>query len=276
MEHVFGREVLTVDVSPVIGPLFIGNILNWMFMGTLVMQLYTYYITFPTDKLFLRILVNGLFLLDVAQTVTSTHYGWFFIVTTWGNPSNFDIIPWSASMIPLLCGIVSAAVQIFYAWRIWVLATNRFLKALSILIVVLAFTQGIAAVLSGALTELLKLHPEVSLWLSTSFTVDVIITASMTFILSRAKKNTVWSPTEAMLTKLIHRVVQTGAASATCAAVDLAMFVHFPATNFHFAPAYILGKLHEQSNVDAEFASSNGFRQQKWNKLNWNDFFQNG
>ncbi|KAJ7669601.1 hypothetical protein B0H17DRAFT_1183869 [Mycena rosella] len=198
--------------------------------------------------------VNVLFILDAAQTVISTHFGWFFIIATWGNPADFSIVPWSASMIPILCGIVTAMVQMFYAWRIWVLAPNNFLKATAVLIVVLAFTQGTAAIVAGGLVlhiptqgELARVHPEVTLWLSTSFTVDVIITASMTFILTRAKQKSAWSPTETMLTALIHRVVQTGAASAICAAIDLAMFVGYPATNNHFAPAYILGKVYTNS-----------------------------
>ncbi|KAJ7665607.1 hypothetical protein B0H17DRAFT_951424 [Mycena rosella] len=178
--------------------------------------------------------VNALLVLDVAQTITSTHFGWFFIITTWGNPGDFNFIPWSASMIPTLCGIVTAIVQMFYAWRIWVLAPNRFFKAVSALVVLLAFTQGTAAVLAGALVSR-SLTP-LQLWLSTSFTVDAIITTSMTFILTRAKQQSAWGPTETMLTALIHRVVQTGAASAICAAVELAMFVIYPATNYHFVP----------------------------------------
>ncbi|KAJ6582264.1 hypothetical protein B0H19DRAFT_1332337 [Mycena capillaripes] len=238
-------DALTVDVSPVCDVLcsvnpapkeyFIGNILNWMLMGTLVLQLYTYYQTFPTDKFFLRLLVNGTFLLDMVQTVISTHYGWFLVVTTWGNPAGFNIIPWSGSMIPVLCGVVSAVVQIFYAWRIWVLAPNRlFFHAVSILIVLIALIQGVAAIVSGAMAihtptpaELIRIHPE--------------------FSLTEAKQNAIWSPTETILTKLIHRVIQTGAATAIGAAICLALDVGFPSMNFHYVPAYILGKVYTNS-----------------------------
>ncbi|KAJ6470166.1 hypothetical protein DFH09DRAFT_954882, partial [Mycena vulgaris] len=91
-------------------------ILNWMFLGTLIMQLYTYYQIFPTDKLILRILVISLFLVDVAQTITLTMHGWYFTVTTWGDPTRWDILPWTAAMIPIPCGLISATVQIFYSW----------------------------------------------------------------------------------------------------------------------------------------------------------------
>ncbi|KAJ7698008.1 hypothetical protein B0H17DRAFT_978399 [Mycena rosella] len=245
----------TVDIGRVIGPLFIGSILNWMLMGTLVMQLYTYYQTFSFDQLFLRILVNTLFVLDLAQTFVSTHFAWYFIVTMWGNASDFGVVPWSASMIPILCGIVAGTVQIFYAWRIWVLAPDqRLLKGMAVLIVLLALTQCTSAIVAGALVlrtptqgELLVIKPEVTTWLSCSFIVDFFITASMTFILTQAKDQSGWGPSETVITALIHRVVQTGAASAVCAAIDLWMFVGYPGTNIHFVPAFILGKVYTNS-----------------------------
>lgn len=54
--------------------------------------------------------------------------------------------------------------------------------------------------------------------------------------LARAKNNTILPRTETLLTKLMHRIIQTGAASAVCAAVDLAMFVGFPSANYHVVP----------------------------------------
>ncbi|KAF8199405.1 hypothetical protein K438DRAFT_1823537 [Mycena galopus ATCC 62051] len=50
-----------------------------------------------------------------------------------------------------------------------------------------------------------------------------------------------------MLTKVIHRIIQSGAASAVCAAIDLSIFVGFPSTNYHVVPAYILGKMYTNS-----------------------------
>ncbi|KAJ7698002.1 hypothetical protein B0H17DRAFT_906631, partial [Mycena rosella] len=90
--------------------------LNWMFMGMLIMQYYTYYQTFSTDQMVLRVLVNVLLVLDIAQTITGTHFAWFFIITTWGNPADFNFVPWSASSIPIFCGPITAIVQMFYAW----------------------------------------------------------------------------------------------------------------------------------------------------------------
>ncbi|KAJ7247794.1 hypothetical protein C8J57DRAFT_1673612 [Mycena rebaudengoi] len=50
-----------------------------------------------------------------------------------------------------------------------------------------------------------------------------------------------------MLTKLINRVIQSGAATVVCAAIDLGFFIGQPTTNTHFVPAYMLGKLYTNS-----------------------------
>ncbi|KAJ6476831.1 hypothetical protein C8R45DRAFT_873174 [Mycena sanguinolenta] len=247
-------EILVVDVAKVVGPVFIGNILNWMFMGTLVMQLYTYYQNFPSDRILIRILVYGLFLVDVAQTVILTFHGWFFAVSAWGNPATFDVIPWSGPTIPVLCGLIAATVQIFYAWRIWIITTNRFLRSVAILIVLVALTQSLAGMISGlpllknsSPENQIRWYPGVLIWFAGSLLADVLVTACMTYILARAKKRTFWATSETMLTTLINRVVQSGAVTSVCAAVDLALFAGIVDTNFHFVPSYILGKLYTNS-----------------------------
>ncbi|EEB88665.1 hypothetical protein MPER_13371, partial [Moniliophthora perniciosa FA553] len=96
--------------------------LDWMLMGTLVVQVYSYYQRFAKDRIVIRGLV---FVLDIAQTVFATDNAWFFMVRHWGEVEKFRIIPWSSEMIPFLGSVVAAIVQIFYAWRIWLLSKTR-------------------------------------------------------------------------------------------------------------------------------------------------------
>ncbi|KAJ7275879.1 hypothetical protein C8J57DRAFT_1466536 [Mycena rebaudengoi] len=233
------REILEVNVAKVVGPIFIANILNWMFMGTLIMQLYTYYVKFPSDRLGVRILVYTVFTLDAAQTIMTTHHGWWSIVTTWSNPLLFDYVIWSASMIPFMCGLIAGIVQVFYAWRIWMLSPNKFMQAIAVIIVTM--------LKNPSQQHLLHLHPEVSTWLAASLADDILITACMTYILAKAKSQSFSTRSETMLTALIGRVIQTGAATALCAIVDLALFVLYPTVNYYFVPGYILGKFYTNS-----------------------------
>ncbi|KAJ7745759.1 hypothetical protein B0H16DRAFT_1558164 [Mycena metata] len=248
-------DVLVFDIGTIVGPVFIANLINWLLMGTLVMQIYTYYQLFPKkDVMMLRVLVNFLFLLDVAQTAILTHHGWFTVVTSWSVAANLDIIPWSASMIPIFCGLVSLLVQLFYSWRIWILSPNQVLRGAAILISLIAFVQAGGAISTGFLSmhpptveNLRRIHPEITLWLAGSLGVDILVTLCMSYILTRGRRRSGWTPTETLLTKLIHRIIQTGAASAIVAAIDIVMYIGFPSRNYHFVPAYILGKVYSNS-----------------------------
>ncbi|KAJ7726682.1 hypothetical protein DFH07DRAFT_970393 [Mycena maculata] len=233
------RDILVVNVAQVIGP-FVANILNWMLMGTLIMQLYTYYQKF-SDGIGLRVLVYSVVSIDIAQTFILTQHGWWFIITIWGQPEMFDELVWSGDVIPFTCRLVAVIVQILNVWQS--LTSSRYMHAVAVLIVLLALTQGITAMVASMLCEvspfqetLIRLHPEFTVWLAGSFVDDIIITVCITYILSQVKTHTSWSASETTLTKVINRVMQTGAATVTVAAIDLALFVSFPTTNYHFIP----------------------------------------
>ncbi|KAJ7186879.1 hypothetical protein C8R46DRAFT_1206873 [Mycena filopes] len=212
------RDVLVANIAAIVGPMFIGNILNWMLFGTLIMQLWTYYHNFPHDSRPLRGLVYLVFFMDAVQTVLLTHHGWWFTITIWGVPDKFEELVWSAPTIPFMAGLISGSVQCFYAWRIWVLTNNKWMHGVSVLIVLVALTQALNAMVAALIT-----------WLAGSLANDVVITTCMLWILTRAKNQSAWGPTESLLTKLIHRVIQSGET------------VHLTLV------AYILGKVYSNS-----------------------------
>ncbi|KAJ7186128.1 hypothetical protein C8R46DRAFT_1062556 [Mycena filopes] len=243
-----------VNIANLVGSMFIGNILNWMLFGALIMQLNTYYQNYPNDRLALKIFVYFVFFLDVVQTVLLTHHGWWWIITTWCEPQMFTQVVWSAPVIPFMSGLISAVVQVFYAWRIWTLTRTSIMRAICVLIVLLAVMQSTIAMVSGlivsqnpVLSTLLGLSKEFSTWLAGSFVADIIITMCMTYILVQARNKSAWGPTETLLTKLINRIIQSGAATVIIAAIDLGLFVTVPDTNYYFVPSYILAKIYSNS-----------------------------
>jgi len=251
---VIAEEVLAVDAATAVGPVFIANILNWMLMGTLIMQVYTYYLKFRTDRMFIRVLVYALLVIDATQTIMLTHHGWWALVAIWGKPDQLDVLTWSAAMMPLMCGIVSILVQFFYAWRIWTLTTNKYVHYLTILVMLGSLTQGLAAIIGAVVSRenptqatLIRMHSEFEVWWGGSLATDTLITICMTYVLSQHKSRTTWKKSETMLTTLINRVVQTGAITVLCASVGVGLYLRFEHTTYHFVPAYILGKLYTNS-----------------------------
>ncbi|KAJ7677443.1 hypothetical protein B0H17DRAFT_113220 [Mycena rosella] len=228
-----------------------------MLMGTLIMQVYGYYRKFRVDPLAIRILVYGVFCLDLAQTIMLTFHGWWALVASWGRPDLLEHSPWTAAMVPFMCGLISAIVQIFYARRIWALSSNNFIRGVSVFIVLTALAQGLSA-MSGAIVAMTykhgysqptikEMHTTFEIWLAGSLATDAMIAACMAYTLSQAKARTSWSNSQTLLTNLINRAVQTGAVTALCASVEFAVFVQFPEYTYHYAAGYTLGKLYSNS-----------------------------
>ncbi|KAF9540496.1 hypothetical protein CPC08DRAFT_650877, partial [Agrocybe pediades] len=180
------------------------------------------------------------------QTFITSHTTWYFAVKNWNNNIIFTSAPWSTPMLPTFAALVSGIVQPFYAWRIWVLSTSKWMRGLAIVIVMVSFTQALCGIVGSSIIQadltqerLLQLHPVFNVSMTGSFVADILITGCMIYILLRAKTKTPLAQTEGMVNKLISNSIQTGLITAACAGVDLALFVSFTSRNYHYVP-YVL------------------------------------
>ena len=62
--------------------------------------------------------------LDRIVTLVIEDNAWHFLASGWGDPGALTKPGWSWIAVPLLSGIVSATVQLFFSWRIWKLSAN--------------------------------------------------------------------------------------------------------------------------------------------------------
>ncbi|QRW21583.1 hypothetical protein RhiXN_06572 [Rhizoctonia solani] len=214
------------DIQLITGPLLLGYLFNWGLFGILVLQVYIYYLSFPNDSRVIKSLVYGLFFVDCVQTALTTHNAWHFLSKGWGDLRVLSDPGWSWIAVPLLSGIVSSTVQLFFAWRIWVLSKSIPLAGL---IVAIAIAQGLCAMYSvcylNDITQIATLFPSATVWLGGSALCDFIITISMVTFLARA--STGFSQTDSVITKLIRMTVETGLKN-----------------NLHMIPALALAKLY--------------------------------
>lgn len=130
-------------------PDLVGLLLDWGLQGVLCSQTYLYYTTFPKDVAALKIFVGALFLAEWVQTILATiaindssHFGYYASSGT--SPLTFGV--------PVMSGIIAAAVQVFYAWRIFVLSVDKRFRYLAVSIVLFAFVAFIACMLSTFLS----------------------------------------------------------------------------------------------------------------------------
>ncbi|KAF7343784.1 hypothetical protein MSAN_01959400 [Mycena sanguinolenta] len=235
-------------------PILAGTQANWALLATLAIQVYTFHTRFPNDRGWIKILVYTVFPLEMLQTGVSTHYAYWVLVLGWGNTAFLEILPWSCLATPVFTGITAALVQIFFAWRIYVLMRKTIWAcAVTAVIVMLALTQGVTIFIvvaqfahATAFTNVMRIMVGVKAWLITAAVCDVLITTTLVIIFFhyRMQAPSEERRTDTFMVKLMLTTVETGAVTSVAALIYLFLFIMYPRTNLEETPTFILGKLY--------------------------------
>jgi len=223
---------------------------NWALYGTLAVQVYIYSQADFRDSWTVRIIVYGLFTLETIQTILLAHDSFHELVLSWGNYDGLVALYYTWLDLPIFTGVISAIIQCFYAWRIYVLGRS---KLLSLVIILLALTQCGGALGEGILAYLLSNVPgtqdntfkTTTVWLGGTALCDIIIATSMVYLLSKSR--TGLKRTDTMINMLMKLVLETGLATAAIAVIELSLFLRFKHTFYHIVPALMLSKLYTNS-----------------------------
>ncbi|KII88017.1 hypothetical protein PLICRDRAFT_42607 [Plicaturopsis crispa FD-325 SS-3] len=244
------------ELALVEAPYLFGPLVNWALLGCLSLQVYTYSISSSRDRRGLKLLVYGVYLLDVAQTAFATYCAWVQLILGPHGFGSVEELIWAVSVLILFAGIVSFVVQCFFARRIWILKNTPAMHVVAVCIFVLAVVQCIFALASASLTfETAKLKANQTvevpmIWLASSFLCDILISGSLFHILTGARAQTPFKAMESLLTRLSATAVQTGCITAVPAGLQLvaATLDKLPADNggnqWYYFFTFVLGKLY--------------------------------
>jgi len=243
-------ETLAANMAPLAGPLLLGYLLNWGLFGVLSCQVYIYHLAFPKDRLVTKLLVYGVYLVETTQTILVTHDAFNGYAKGFGSLTalNSAQLEWLA--VPIFSGIVSCSVQMYYGYRLFLLSGSKFVPVLIAAIALMqgssAIVQGVQAFFIGDFSDLAtKAFKSCIVWLAGSASCDIIIAISMTFVLLR--KDTQIVRTQAVISRIIRLVVETGCLTAVSATIDLTLFLRFRQNAYHGTVALTLAKLYSNS-----------------------------
>ncbi|KAJ7582164.1 hypothetical protein C8J56DRAFT_1056305 [Mycena floridula] len=182
---------VSAEVISVLAPQFLGIIFNWALLGGLAVQVYIYSTRSKQDRPFISVLVYSIFVVEIIHTGFLTHGPWVMLVSEWGNIDVMVHRPWSSLTMPILTGILSATVQFFFSWRIWILSQKRTRWTIvAVVIAVVALAQCSAALADGIgfslhsndVDVISRMFLGIVVWLAGSLICDLIITASIFYL----------------------------------------------------------------------------------------------
>ncbi|KAJ7088151.1 hypothetical protein C8R44DRAFT_819563 [Mycena epipterygia] len=214
-----------------------------------------YFLAFPNDHRFSKILVASIFLVEILQTLGDSRNTIRSFGSGWGNSEVLDEVGWAWFSVPILGSTIASAGQMFFAWRIYIIS-NKSVLIPTVIAIVTAVQLG-AGIWSGveicrakkfSLLDFDRLRAPV-VWLAGTALADLIIVYGMLFYLIKARQPGFRSSTYAVLSRIIKVTVETGVLCAIFALVDLSLFVAFNGNNYHLAVCIWFSKVYSNSII---------------------------
>ncbi|TCD70842.1 hypothetical protein EIP91_001533 [Steccherinum ochraceum] len=207
-----------------LGPMLLTWVLNWGLFGMLTVQLYIYQLAFRTDRVPTRVLVFGIYILELVQLILVSRDGFSVFAAQWGDFEHVGDMRLIWFSMPIMTGL--AILQ--FAFAIW---------------------DGIEVHAAGnlqAITHTRSFTIAFS-WLASSVLCDMLITAFMTFYLWRAKTQIPISKTNALLSRLIRYTVETGLITSTFTLLEAIFFAASRNTLLYVLYLGVVPKLYSNS-----------------------------
>ncbi|KAJ6493026.1 hypothetical protein C8R45DRAFT_1095545 [Mycena sanguinolenta] len=235
-------------------PLFVGTVMNWALLGTLVVQVYIYYLAFPKDRRFWKFAVAFVVVTEFLQTLANSRDSIRVFGAGWGNPEILNDIGWAWFSTPIMGSFIASVNQMFFAWRIYIIAQSVYVPIIITLVTAFQFAAGVWTGVNlfrakqFSMLRFTSVVPPVA-WLSATALSDLIIVAGMVFYLRKASEPEFTRQIKATLSRIIRVTVETGLFCALAAIVVLALCVAFLGDfhNYYLAVGIWLSKVYSNS-----------------------------
>ncbi|GAA5825561.1 hypothetical protein JCM11251_000284 [Rhodosporidiobolus azoricus] len=181
-----------------------------------------------SDRLFLRLLVYGVFIVTAVHTGCSIRTCWHYAVSSFGNPAHFAFTTWSFSVDPALTSTVALVVQLHYAYKVWTLSERR-ARVFTLGIILLSLfgsawgiwcTWGMFNLKLWSLARTKRWA--VASYLSGMAAADFLIATSFTYYLRRARGS--FAETDRLVDQIVGLTVANNAFTAVVSVTAAVLF----------------------------------------------------
>ncbi|KJA25210.1 hypothetical protein HYPSUDRAFT_183125 [Hypholoma sublateritium FD-334 SS-4] len=239
-------------IEAIAGPPLIGYLINWGLFGVISIQVYLYYLAFPTDILPLKCLVITIYAIEAAQTFMLTNTAFNMFAYGYGDLNALNTIGTTWISIAVFGAISACIVQTFYAWRLMMMSGRR---RFFVVITSLAWISMGASLACGVLMQRAVYFSNLQnsnmpitagIWMGSGAACNVLIAASMTYYLKKRVGNAKTTRIDIIAENFIRFTVESGSVTAAVSTVLLALGVTYLASRprYYQALATTLVKLY--------------------------------
>ncbi|KAJ7784662.1 hypothetical protein B0H16DRAFT_306125 [Mycena metata] len=218
-----------LSLNQTIGVYEISVLISFALLGVATTQTYIYFTRFPDDSIKLKTLVTVVWLCEVAHAGCIGHALYSYTITAYSHPDILLHVPISLGVAIFFAGIITACVQGFFTFRIYVFSETLFIPILLWTTLFLCLLGSLAAfVLELRSTSLADYEAQcwwlfMTIW-SLSAANNVTITVTLVVILYRRRPN-VLQMTTALVDQVIVWTIETGMLTSAVSIVTLICFI---------------------------------------------------
>ncbi|KAE9393860.1 hypothetical protein BT96DRAFT_1022805 [Gymnopus androsaceus JB14] len=236
MSSLSTAEQAQINLS--VGGVVVSNYLSYLTMGIVLSATWTYFSKFPNDTWWFKALVILCVSMCIGDTIATGIWSYDWAVANYANPAVLAFTHWTLAAEPFLLATCGLTVQLFYAWRLWIMSMRKnwilpvVIGCLSIsgwcIICWLAHTIATHKLIS----DLIKLPPLPYIWLGGSVAADALITSSMFYYLDlrfrielhKMQQNQAGYRAPRRFRRLIARTVECNLLSLFAQAIAIGLF----------------------------------------------------
>ncbi|KAF7371134.1 hypothetical protein MSAN_00748700 [Mycena sanguinolenta] len=222
-------QSIPFDADSTLGALLIGVLLSYVLFGVTTTQVYLYSGRFPNDSRAMKLLVAGVWILELGHVICIGHTLYVLVVSDIGHPERITDIPESLGVSTLLNAVIAMCVQGFFSYRIYRLWKRLAIPLLSWALSFLFLGATAAVFVIGFQTSVtFQLFKVQWGWLLDSMWAvaaanDLIIAMALVFWLVRGREDT--CQMTAVVDKVIGWTIETGLITSAAAILNLVCFV---------------------------------------------------
>jgi len=232
-----------VNFNSLATSLIIALAVNWGLLGMLCLQVYTYYLAFPRDRLLAKLQVYGVLIFELLQSAVVAHdvVVALAVVGLQNFGDNFDLAQeLSGSLdslhanwfsIPLAGGIIGGVGQLFFAYRIWMISNEIrppiAIAILSVASIGSALVSSVSFFSAKTFSYLLQVNDgfaTITAWNVIGAICDISIALSMPYFLMR--HGTGLPSTHFLIVRLVRLLIETGGLTAIMALLHACLYAN--------------------------------------------------
>lgn len=234
-------------IDSTFGAYFIGVVISAVLYGVTCVQVWYYYVSYPTDPWHIKTLVFAVFASDTVHQALITHSAYIYLVSDIVNPTGLADLVWSLIVEVLFNAITALLVQCFLSMRVYRLS-NKSIPATAIVMssVIAEFVLSVIYVAKAlpiqTFAGLLQLKGISSAVNATTAASDVLIAGCLCFLLQRSR--TGFRRSDTMINKLMLFSLNTGLLTGIFAVASLISISVWPNAFIYIAFYFCVGRLY--------------------------------